>query len=65
MVEHAVPPVTGGAPYVSKEFSAFIFEGLKLNNSDSVLNQPPLTTAGNMVSRNMAGGPRADRGGGL
>jgi hypothetical protein len=61
VVEHSVLPGTGVAPDVSKELSAFIFEGLELNKNDFVLNQPPVTAAGNMGSRNMAGGPRANR----
>jgi len=39
--------------------------GLELNKSDSVLNQPLVTTAENRGNQNVAGGPGGDRASGL
>jgi hypothetical protein len=48
-----------------KKGSVSILEGLEFNKSDSVLNQPLVTTAQNRGYHNVAGGPREARDSGL
>jgi hypothetical protein len=61
--EHSVVPGTGASPRRTfrKSLVPSSSEGLELNQSDFVLNQPLVTSAENRGRHSVAGGPLADR----